>query len=101
VIRQLTKAIQIPVIVLSQLNRAYAGRASPKPTMADVRGSGTIEANSNNIMAIYRDEQHNADSEDIGVAELIILKQREGQTGTIRLAFDGPTTTFRNLLRAA
>ena len=86
-----------------QLNRepsSHSGvRHSPRPSLSHFRDSGAIEQDADVVMFIYRDELYNADSPDRGVAELIIAKHRNGQTGTIKLVFLGETTKFCNLAR--
>lgn len=80
------KQLGCPVIALSQLNRSLENRTNKKPIMADLRESGAIEQDADTIIMIYRDELHNEESKEKGIAEALVRKNREGETGSVFLA---------------
>ena len=93
----LAKEINVPVIALSQLSRAVEQRPDHRPMLSDLRESGAIEQDADIVMFLYRDDYYNKESEKKDIAEVIIAKQRGGQTGTVELLWMGNYTKFVNL----
>ncbi len=97
-LKALAKELQVPVVALSQLNRAVEQRTDKKPVMSDLRESGAIEQDSDVILLIYREEVYDPNTTRRGIADIIIAKQRNGPIGEIQLTFLGEYTRFENLV---
>ncbi len=95
-LKGLAKELNVPVVALSQLSRAPEARNPPRPLMSDLRESGSIEQDADVVSFIYREEYYKPSEENAGVAELLISKQRNGPTGTVKLAFLKEFTRFED-----
>ncbi|OBX83872.1 hypothetical protein A9306_04350 [Moraxella atlantae] len=93
-LKTIAQDFDCPVIALSQLNRGLESRPNKRPLASDLRDSGKIEEHADKILAIYRDEYYNQDTQEKGIAEFIILKNRNGATGTVKAIFEGHFSRF-------
>jgi replicative DNA helicase len=98
-LKALAKELNVPVVAVSQLSRAPEARNPPRPMMSDLRESGSIEQDADVVVFIYREDYYKPDDENAGIAEIIISKQRNGPTGTVKLAFLKEFTRFEDLYR--
>ncbi len=90
----MAKELNIPVICLSQLSRAVESRTDKRPILSDLRESGAIEQDADSVMFLYRDEYYNENTEEKGIAECIVAKNRHGETGTVKLQWIGQYQMF-------
>ena len=93
----LAKELNVPVVVLSQLSRAPEARSDGKPQLSDLRESGALEQDADVVVLIYREDVYKPTEENDGVAQLIVAKQRNGPTGTVKVAFVKEFTRFEDL----
>lgn len=100
-LKALAKEFNCPVIALSQLSRKVEDRPDKRPQMSDLRDSGAIEQDADVILMMYREEYYKPDTPEKGIAEIIIAKQRMGETGIIPVLFRGEFSRFENLTAEA
>ena len=98
-LKNIAKELDVPVVALSQLSRAIEQRQGRRPQLSDLRESGSIEQDADVVMFIDREETWNPDTENKGIAELVVAKHRNGPTGYIKLAFVADIASFRNLYK--
>jgi replicative DNA helicase len=102
-LKAMARELEVPVVVLSQLNRSPEGREGHRPRMSDLRESGSIEQDADVIMLLHREDYYHRgepDHVDSNTADVIIAKQRNGPTGVVTLNFNGKYTRFENLSHA-
>lgn len=96
-IKAMAKELRVPVVALSQLSRKVEERTNKRPVLSDLRESGALEQDADLILMLYRDEYYKPDTDNRGIAEVLIAKQRSGPTGDVHLAFRGEISRFSNL----
>jgi len=96
-LKVMAKELNVPVICLSQLNRAAESRNDNRPKLSDLRESGSIEQDADSVMLLYREDYYNADTENKNIAECIVAKNRHGEIGTVKLQWIPQYTTFTDL----
>ena len=98
-LKLIARELDVPIVALSQLSRSLESRADKRPMLSDLRESGAIEQDADIVIFLYRDEYYNPQSPDIGKAEIIIAKHRNGAVGTIKMKFIPEFTKFKNILQ--
>lgn len=96
-LKKVAKELNVSVLALAQLNRSLESRSDRRPLLSDLRESGSLEQDADLIMMIYRDDYYETESENRGIAEVIISKQRNGPVGTVKMAWKPEFGTFMNL----
>jgi replicative DNA helicase len=100
-LKMLARELNCPVLLLSQLNRGVESRTNKRPLMADLRDSGCIEQDADLILMLYREDYYEDDTPNRGLVEVIVAKNRNGPTGTVKLLFEPEFTRFRSLPHSA
>jgi replicative DNA helicase len=98
-LKQLARELKCPVVALAQLSRTVEQRANKRPMMSDLKESGQIEQDADVIMFLYRDEAYNPETSEPGITEVIVAKQREGATGTVKLAHQLASSLYEDHLQ--
>ncbi len=98
-LKVLARDLDVPVLAIAQLSRAVESRHDKRPLLSDLRDSGSIEQDADMVMFLYRDEYYNSESDDKGIAEVIVGKHRNGPTGKVQLAWLEQYTKFASLAR--
>ena len=96
-LKGLAKELKVPVMALSQLSRGLESRSDKRPMLSDLRDSGAIEQDADVVLMLYREEYYNPDTPDRGICEVLVRKQRNGATGTVKLRWIGEETRFENV----
>jgi replicative DNA helicase len=100
-LKRLAREFDCAVVALAQLNRGLEARVDKRPTLPDLRESGSIENDADVVIGLYRDDYYDHESKEKGILEMIVLKQRSGPTGTIRTAFNAPWQRIDNMARGS
>ena len=96
-LKNLAKELSVPILALSQLSRAVEQREDKRPQLADLRESGTIEQDADVVMFIHREDKYKEESEKTNIAEILIEKHRNGETGKVELYFNDKKATFQSM----
>ena len=96
-LKEMATQLDVPVVVLSQLNRDLEYRENKRPMLSDLRETESLEQHGDIVLMLYRDEYYNPETQDKGIAELIFTKHSNGPLGTIKLGFDPQFNRFSNL----
>lgn len=95
-LKDLARELDIPIVALAQVNRNVESKPNKRPTMSDIKDSGSIEQEADNIMTLYRDEVYNRDTDQKGIVEIAVMKNRHGPLGMIKAAWKGEFMVFDN-----
>jgi replicative DNA helicase len=98
-LKVLARDLDVPVLAVAQLSRAVEQRHDKRPLLSDLRDSGALEQDADMVMFLYRDEYYYPDSDDKGIAEILVGKHRNGPTGKVQLAWMEQYTKFASLAR--
>ena len=96
-LKEMAKALDVPVVLMSQLSRDIEKRENCRPMLCDLRETEGLEAHADVVIMLYRDEYYHPETEERGIAELIVTKHRNGPVGTVKLLFEPQFTRYRNL----
>ena len=96
-LKEMAKALDVPVVLMSQLSRDVEKRKNHRPMLCDLRETQGLEAHADVVIMLYRDEFYHPETEERGIAELIVTKHRNGPIGTVKLLFEPQFTRYRNL----
>jgi replicative DNA helicase len=96
-LKQLARKLNIPILALSQMNRSIEHRSEKRPVLADLRESGALEQDADVVMFLHSDASYDPDIEPDGTVEVIVAKQRQGETGVVKLAFNRAFSSFKTL----
>ncbi len=96
-LKEMAKALDVPVVLMSQLSRDIEKRENCRPMLCDLRETQGLEAHADVVIMLYRDEYYHPETEERGIAELIVTKHRNGPVGTVKLLFEPQFTRYRNL----
>ena len=99
--KDIAKEFDVPFVALAQINRGVESQANKRPLMSDIKDSGDIEQDMDLGLLLYRDDYYNQDTEEAGVMEIIVGKNRNGSTGTCRVGFDPSTGIFADIDRSS